>query len=203
MNFNIIFKLNRFQNILFKPSQEWMNIKNENHSNKNIFLTFLLPFGFVIFASCFFGYSRIFSLPIDIFPFYFVISASFITALTSILGIYLASYIITKIAQYFSSIVDINSTLILIAYSSILSLVLSVLTGLFPEIKNISLVGLYSIYIMWYGLEIMLETPKEKKINFLILSTIIMILSYIVVALILSLTLSPVFWNTLRTVLTN
>lgn len=189
MNFNIFSKFNRFQNILFKPSQEWIDIKNENHSNKNIFLTFLLPFGFLIFASCVFGYSRTFFA-----PFYVIILLSIITALTSVIGIYLASYIITKIAKYFSSIVDFNSTLKFIAYSSILSLVLSILTGLIPEIKKISIIGLYSIYIMWSGLEIMLETPQEKKINFLILSTAILILSYFVVAKTLSISINPVFW---------
>jgi hypothetical protein len=73
----------------------------------------------------------------------------------------LAGWLVSVIAQYFSSRTDLGSALKLIIYSMTPVWLTSVFS-LIPKMAGLSILGLYSAFLVYVGIPILLETPPEK-----------------------------------------
>lgn len=187
MNFDFNYIFNRAKNILIKPIDEWTVIKNENLDKKQIISNYVIPFTIAIFLASLIGNFMFMSF----FSFSFKFLSALITALTSILGILISSYVITELAPNFGSKKDLNATFNLVAFSFTASFVVSIITGLLPALSILSIAGLYSIYLLYTGLTPLLDTTEDKKVSFLVVAFLIIIVVYIILAFVLGLIISP------------
>ena len=89
--------------------------------------------------------------------------------------------------------VNINKSAELVSYSCTPGLVGALLT-IIPSIGFVGyLFGLYGFYLWWLGLEPMKQTPDDKQIPYLIVSIVLVIVVFAVLANLLAWGLQPVF----------
>ncbi|HBF89175.1 MAG TPA: hypothetical protein DDX39_11085 [Bacteroidales bacterium] len=187
MNLDLNQILNRAKNILTEPIKEWEIIKSEDSDKNQLLKNYVLPFAITIFVASFFGNLMFLSF----FSFTFQFLSALVSALTSVLGVYISAYVITELSPSFNSKKNLNSTFKLVAYSFTASFVVSIVTGLIPALSILSIAGLYSLYLIYTGLTPILETSEDKKVPFLIVSTLVIIVTYLVLAFLLGLILTP------------
>ena len=189
MDFKFIIK--RATNIIVKPVDEWQVIKNEASDKKQVIMNYALPvIAVVAIASLIGGF---------IFPRFYQISVSYqilsavIAFIVPFAGLYISAIVINELAPSFGSKKDINAAFKLVIYSFTASFLASIVTGLIPPLFFIGIFGLYSIYLLWIGITPMMETPENKKVGYVIVSALIIIVVNILIGLILGFILLSFF----------
>jgi hypothetical protein len=179
----------RVKNILLKPKDEWTVISQETNTTIQVFTSYLLVLA-LIPALCqlirygFIGHND---------SFYGHISGSLsagiryavIVYLTTILGAYVSALIIDALAANFGSQKDFNKSLQLVAYSYTPMMIAGVFY-LIPGLSALTIVGLYGLYILYLGIKPMMLTPDDKVISYFVVSLLVNISIYAVLAMILS-----------------
>jgi hypothetical protein len=109
-----------------------------------------------------------------------------ITALVSgIAGVYLAAFVIDALAPQFKSEKNFDRSFQLVAYSYTPAW-LGGIFSIFPSIAIVgSLLGLYSLYLLYVGLPKIKKTPQENQSGYFVLSLVVLIVAYIVLGLII------------------
>lgn len=170
MDFNSIIK--RTSNIIIKPDEEWKVISQENTNKSAVLLGYALPYIIVIAITSAAG-SFIFSF--GFFSISYIVISSVFAFVVPFAGIFISSYIINALAPGFGSTSNIDNAFKLVIYSYTAFFLASIITGLFPALFFIGIVGLYSFYIFWLGFTPMMKTPDDKKAGYAIVSILIMV----------------------------
>jgi hypothetical protein len=163
--------LARIKNIILGPSAEWQVIAPEATAASQLFVGYVTPLavlaaliGFlrmsVLGVKTAFGGS--FRTPIASGLTYTVVM--FICAL---IGVFVVGLIINALAPTFSGTKDQRQALKVSAYSLTAALVSSVLSlsPILPTLLQL-LAGLYGIYVLYLGLPVVMQAPKEKAFGY-------------------------------------
>lgn len=177
--------IERVKNIIIKPHEEWKLIKNEETSNNHIVLTYLLPLMAINLVATIIG-SSLFS-----FKFFYANTMTY-TIFSAILGLlilliilYSISYVIKALAPSFGFQTEYSSAFKWMAYSMTPNLIVGIVVGLLPMLYMLGILGLYSFYVLWVGMEELFEIQKDKKIGFYIVSVLILLAEYLILGWIL------------------
>jgi hypothetical protein len=66
--------------------------------------------------------------------------------------------------------------------------------NIFPPLSFISLIAmLYGLYVLYLGVPVMMKTPQDKVITYLIVSIIVLLVVYFILGVILAAILMPLF----------
>ncbi len=100
-------------------------------------------------------------------------------------GVYLAAFIIDKLAPNFQSQSDLMQALKLVAYAYTAAWV----GGAFHILPYIGILGvlaggIYSIYLFYLGLPVMMKTPQDKVIIYMIVSAVVIFVIYLVIGVV-------------------
>jgi hypothetical protein len=108
----------------------------------------------------------------------------------SLVGIYVTAYIADALAPSFGSKKDLTGAMKAVVYSYTPVWIVSVL-NIIPGLGVIVFVaGLYSLYLLYLGLPLMMETPPEKKIGYVVVVLVATIVVMSVVSLLAGMFLS-------------
>lgn len=163
--------LSRVKNIVLSPKAEWPVIAPEPTTAAQLFVGYVMPLavlaaliGFlrmsVLGVNSAFGTS--FRMPIASGLTYTVMM--FVSAL---FGVFVVGLIINALAGTFSGAKDQRQALKVSAYSltpAMLSSVLA-LSPILPTLLQL-LAGLYGIYVLYLGLPVLMQSPKEKAFGY-------------------------------------
>ena len=186
MDFNFIIK--RATNIIVKPADEWQVIKNEASDKKQVIMNYALPvIAVVAIASLIGGF--IFTR----FSVSYQVLSALIAFIVPFAGMYISAIVINELAPSFGSKKDINAAFKLVIYSFTASFLASIVTGLIPPLFFVGIFGLYSIYLLWLGITPMMETPEDKKVGYVIVSALIIIVINILIWFILNMILTTFY----------
>jgi uncharacterized membrane protein len=175
----------RVTNILTKPKQEWPVIAAEVTDVVTLYKEYIVLLAAVPAICSFIGMTVI-GVPI---PFFGTMRVGVMSGLTglvvryvlSLASAYVAAIIIEKLAPTFQSQGSTIQALKLVAYASTPAWVAGVL-GLFPPLVPLSiLAGLYGVYLFYLGLPLLMQTPPDKVIPYMIVSAIVIIVLYLIV----------------------
>ncbi len=177
MDLNKLFT--RAKNIIVKPDDEWQVIKGETIGKKEVILNYALPLMVLIAIASLIG-SSITRLHLGIsFP--SVLISAVVVFVVQFAAMYLSAVIINELAPSFGSKKDINAAFKLVVYASTASYVAAILSGLIPILSVLfGILGLYSIYLFWTGITPMMETPENKRIGYIIVSFLIIVVIFVV-----------------------
>jgi len=184
--------LNRVKGIIINPVKEWDLIIADNSDKNTIIKEYALPLIILISISTLIGS---FGSPKFLAPSisYSVISA-FVTMIVSIGSIYLSAYIINEIAPNFGISKNIENSFKLVIYSSTPAYIASIVANLHWTLSFLNIFGIYSVYLFWLGASQVLKISEDKKIGFVILSFIVLLVIYLVLAVLIGgIVLSTVF----------
>ncbi len=164
--------IDRVKNILVSPKTEWDVINAESATPQSLLMTFVLPLAIVsaigpILSG--FLFAGVLGLT------FFLITAV-IVFVSTILGYYISIYIVDSLATSFGSEKDLNKSAQLVAYSATPSYVAGLLSFI-PVVGGLLKFAawIYSVYIMYLGIEPLKKTPEDKKVIYLLVAFLIMI----------------------------
>lgn len=168
---NIMKMIQQAKNLLINPKGTLLKLKDEQVSMMNIiiylaiiaiptFLGMLVGYGFFWGIGNFLGYA---------------FAMAIITYILSIVGIIIFGFILNALAGNFKSKQNKMQALKLVSYAATPWLLLGIV-NIYPVIGLIALLGgIYGLYILYLGIPIFMETPKEQEIPYFIISLIVYI----------------------------
>jgi len=180
----------RVKSILFDPSAEWQVIDQESHSVKELYLSYLLPLAGIaalatLLGMMLWGYS---AGPVTVrYGFGDALSAAVMGLLMSMIVVYVLAWIIAALAPTFKGEKSFLKAFTVAAFSMTASLVGSFFAILPALAWLIGLIGgLYSLYLLYKGLPVLMRAPAEKALGYTVVVVIAAIVCNVIVGAILA-----------------
>lgn len=178
----------RATNILTKPAVEWPIIAQEPSDVATLMREYAAPLSAIAAISRFIGMSIVgLSLPFG-GTFRVGLVRGCVGAIVSwvlgLVGVYIAAVVVEKLAPTFQSSGNTVQALKLVVYSSTPVWVAGVLY-LIPALSVLVLIAaLYAVYLFYLGLPVVMHTPTDRVIPYMLVSALVMIVLAVVLGLV-------------------
>lgn len=174
--------IERVKNILITPKTEWDVINGETATPQSLLMGYVLPLSIVAAAGSLlkgFLFAGVFSLK-------FYIITAVIAFIASIIAYYVTVIIVDMLAPSFGSEKNMGKSAQLVAYSGTPSYI-GALLSFIPVIGGIVSLAAwaYGVYLMYLGIGPTKKTPEDKKVVYMIVAFLIMIVLYFILVAIL------------------
>jgi hypothetical protein len=178
----------RVQAILLKPKEEWVKIKDEPTTIRELFVPYAVILAAIPAVAQFLGWAVLgFRIPYA--------GGSWVTRallyaifsyILSLVLVYALGFIINALAPNFSSTQSLPLAMKLAVYSMTPVWIMGIF-NLIPALGVLGILGsLYGLYIMYLGfMTPLMGTPKEKATGYFIVSVVVTIVLMAVVGIIL------------------
>lgn len=157
----------RARNILVKPREEWTAIDTEPLNLRELLTTYVLPLAAIGPIATFIGWT-VFgfggALRISTALALQFVVMSFISA---VLGVFIIAWLVNALAPAFSAQQSMPQAIKLSAYGSTASWIAGIF-GLIPALSWLVILGVYSLYLIYVGLPILMKSPQEKSIPYVV-----------------------------------
>jgi hypothetical protein len=174
----------RVKGILLKPRETWLEIKEEPAEVKDLFTSYAAVLAAVPPLASFVGFSLVGLSLLGMHyrrPFFSGIGHLIVSYVFSLLGLYVVGLIIEALAPSFGSRKNQLQAMKVAVYSWTPAWLAGVLL-IFPSLAPLSmLVSLYSLYLFYVGLPILMETPADKVIGYVIVTILVSIVVSLVI----------------------
>jgi hypothetical protein len=180
--------IERIKNILFNCKTEWLKIDKDNASNGKVFMSYVLPLALIPAVCIFIGYGvighSVFGYRVHSIE--WGIRQAIVQFVTMAGGVYLTAWIINMLASSFSSVKDFNKAFALVAYSYTPALIGGILY-IYPNISWLaSICSIYSLVLLYKGMQPMMKTPAEKNAGYFVVSLLVMVAMFVILSLVLA-----------------
>jgi hypothetical protein len=177
--------MERVKAILLEPQKEWTVIDGESGDATYLLTNYVAILAAVPAVASVVG-QAVLGLPIGLAllsgVFWYIVFCA---------GWYVQGYVINLLAPTFTGQRNLASALKVSAYSSTAAW----LAGIFfliPALTILSIVGLYSLYLLYSGLPVLMKAPREKALAYTAAVVVIMMVIMVIVMIILGALLWPV-----------
>jgi hypothetical protein len=159
----------RVQNILMRPQQEWQVIAREPSSVAELYLSYVAPLAAIGPLASVVGLSVIgYGSPVT--ARYRVglgssITQAIVTYVGSLIGVYVLAFVIDRLTPIFSGWEDEVQAFKLAAYSSTAAWLAGVFRVI-PALDILVLLGLYSLYLLYLGVPVLLRVPQRNVVGY-------------------------------------
>ena len=177
----------RVTNILKDPKREWPVIAAEPTTVEKLYSSYIAPLAAIPPIATFIGYSIV-GQTLPFVGTYRVgivrgLVSAFVSYVVSLVAVYVAAMVVDWLAPRFESTPNQLQALKLVAYSYTASWVASVVM-VFPALLMLSIIGgLYSIYLFYVGLPVMMKTPESKVVPYMVVSAVAVIFIGMILAM--------------------
>jgi len=168
----------RAKSILLDPKTEWPVIEGEQGDAQYLFTNYVAILAAIPAVSAFIGYAiaglgfgRALMLGIFAYVIYGV-------------AWYLEALVIDALAPTFGGRKNFPSALKLAAYSSTAGWLAGIFQ-LIPPLSILSILGLYSLYLLWLGIPTLMKVPADRAIGYTAAVVVIMFVIMFVLILVL------------------
>ena len=174
----------RVKRILLSPKTEWEVIDTEQVTPADLYTRYIMPLAAIGPIAHLIG-STVFGMPIPFVGTYRVpigsaITQAIVAYVLSLASIYVLALIIDALAPTFNGQRSQIQALKVAAYSMTASW-LAAIFGLVPALSPLALLGLYSLYLLYLGLPILMKTPRDKAVGYIAVVIIIAIVLAMVI----------------------
>ncbi len=176
----------RAKGLILTPGAEWDRIAAEPATIRSLFVPYVLVLAAIGPVCSMIGYA-IFGYPMlgrvthtGVFS---LISTAVVSYVLSLLGVFLMALIIEAIAPYFGGVKDRVSAFKVAAYFPTAWWLADVF-DLFPPLAILSIVGFYSLYILYLGLPKVMKGAEDKAVLFTVVVIIVAIIVYMMMEII-------------------
>ncbi len=178
----------RVINILIKPKEEWPIINSESTSVASLYSKYIAILAAIPILA---GFIKMLLLGISAFGItgrLGIVSgliSAIVSYVLSLIGVYVAALVIEKLAPTFQSQGGTVQALRLVAYAYTSAWIAGVFS-LLPYFGTLIVFAgaIYSIYLFYIGLPVLMRTPQDKVVGYMILAAVVITVIYIVIALI-------------------
>jgi len=179
----------RVKDIILKPTDTWAEIKTEQTTIRELFTSYAMILAAIPPIASFIGMSLLG------YSFFTVtyrlslgwgISHAVVSYVLSLVGIYVVALIIDALAPNFGSQKNQVNAMKVAVFSWTPSWIAGILM-IIPALGPIAmLLSLYSLYLFYLGLPILMETPKDKAMGYCIVTIVVSIVVFILIGVISS-----------------
>lgn len=174
----------RAKGILTSPRQEWVAIDNEPLRVSEVLVGYVLPLAAIgpiatIIGWSAFGMGGFFRLSIGT-----IIGIALTSYVLNIVGVFVLAWVINALAPQFGATQSMEQAVKVAVFSSTAAWVAGVF-NVVPALAILAAVGgLYSLYLCWLGLPILMKAPAEKATTYVIVVIIAIIVIYVLIGMI-------------------
>lgn len=174
--------VDRAKAILLTPAKEWQVIDGESTSVAALFTGYVIPLAAIPALARFIGWSfigfPILGTSIKV-PVGTGLSSALVGYIITLAGVYVLGLIIDALAPNFGGTKNQLQALKVAAYSGTASWVAGIFF-LIPSLSMLSILGIYSLYLLFVGLPILMKAPADKAMGY----TVVVIIVAFVIAMI-------------------
>lgn len=171
--------LARAKQLILKPKETWEIIKAEEMDVQSLFINYAAPLALIPAVSSLIGLSivgvKMLSGKVARAPFMDAVTAGVVSYVLNLLGVLAGAWVVNYLSPYFNSKQDFNSAAKLVVYA-LTPFWLIGIVSVFPNFDVLQvlalLFGSYSIYLLYKGFPVLLETPREKCVWFTVFTVI-------------------------------
>lgn len=179
--------VDRVKRILLSPGTEWQVIEAEPTTPAQLYTGYIVPLAAIGPIAQLTGYS-VFGITVPLVGTYRVpigsaISSALVTYVLSLAATYVLALIIDGLAPTFNGQRSQIGALKVAAYSSTASWVAGIFY-LIPGLRLLTILGLYSLYLLYLGLPIVMKAPREKAVAYTAVVILAAIVLFMVIAMI-------------------
>ena len=166
----------RVKNILLNPATEWETIKKEDHMVSDLFTQYALKLAAIPAISGLIGFTfgRAFYNP----SFGANLKWAISMYVMSIIGVYILAYIIDVLAPTFGSKKHLPTSMKVVVFSYTAAWV----GGVFSLVPALAIFGvlasIYSLVLLYKGLQIVKEVPQNKMVGYFVAVIIASLIVY-------------------------
>lgn len=176
--------IERAKGILLKPKETWADIEAETASTAGLFTGCLMLLAAIPAVCGFIGMSLIgfsgFGVTVRV-PLLAGLANMVVSYVLSLVGVFVLALIVDALAPTFGGMKSQIQALKLVVYASTAAL----LGGVFSLLPSLSMLGLlaalYSIYLIYTGLPVLMKNPPEKSLVY----TVVILVAGIVMAVVI------------------
>jgi len=179
---------NRVKQILIAPKNEWAVIAGEKSPHSKVFIGYVLPLSLIPAIAAFIGYGIIgFSaFGLHYHSISLGVRQAVVQWVIQVGGIYLTAFVINLLAENFGTKKNFNQAFSLVAYSYTPMLVAGILYIL-PALSLVVWLGrLYGLYLLYIGIQPMMETPSEKNTTYFVVCLVVTIVATAIITAIMN-----------------
>lgn len=179
--------IDRAKNILLQPKQEWVVISGESKAVLDLYRDYIVILAAIGPVAGIIGISIVginlpgtgtYRVPIMTSLFTSLINYVFVLA-----SVYILAMVIDYLAPTFSAEKNMEQAFKLSAYSGTAAW-LSGIFILIPMLAILSVLGLYSVYLLYTGLPVLMKCPREKSMPYTVVIVIAAILIFFAISFI-------------------
>lgn len=161
--------VDRVKRILLSPRTEWEVIDNEPTTPAQLFTGYAMPLAAIGPLAQMVGYS-VFGIPVPFAGTYRVpigsaITSALVTYVLILGGTYVLGLIIDALGPTFNGQRSQIQALKVAVYSSTASWVAGIFY-LIPGLRLLTILGLYSVYLLYLGLPMLMKSPRDKSVAY-------------------------------------
>lgn len=171
-------------NLLLQPKRYWLGIKKNENSMTGIFMKFFVPGLFLIFVAIVIG-DVIFESEYGLLLIDTLIKATRRIMLL-LLTFFAATMLLYEVSRKFNIPVGFETARKIVIYSMTPLVLITIVTGIFPFLDVIGILGLYSFYLIYTALITIFEIKPFRNISYMVILFFSILIVYAFIAYILS-----------------
>jgi hypothetical protein len=175
----------RATNIILKPAISWTAIEQESTDWRQLYIPYMVTLAAIPAIAGFIGMSIFgiggfgFSMRIPLITGIGLMVSQYVMTLVMV---FCWGWLISMLAPTFGGQPNLMNAVKLTVYSSTAAMV----AGVFHAIPGLSMLamlgGLYSLYLMYLGIPVLMKNPQEKSISYLVVAALVGIVGSILVS---------------------
>ena len=181
--------VNKVKEVILNPKAFWKSQKEKEEDLSVLlgayFLPILLVVVLVVFLGEFFRSAHFYIM--------FALLKAVREFVLFLLAFFALVYFTNTLIKTFGGEKNIKRVRQLVTYSFTPFLLVSLITGLFPFLYPIDILGVYSFYIFWEGGKELLTLPEQKRDSYLILTIMVNFFVFGILSIFLSKLLTTYF----------
>lgn len=185
----------RAKSMILSPKSEWEAIRIEPTPSRETISQYVLPLAAIAAIAAFIGYwlIGINAVFIHLGGIRWGLYYGLTSLIRDIIAVIVAGYVVDALAPSFQSEKNINKSMQLVGYAYTPVFIGGIL-AVIPALRFIgSLFGLYGIYLWYLGLTPLKGTPDDKRVTYMIVSILVLIVVYLVLGWILGMIFMGLF----------
>jgi len=174
----------RVKRILLQPKQEWEVISGETATTADLYKSYAIPLAAIgpvasIIGMSIFGMGMPFG-PAFRVPMITAVFTAVVHFVLALVGVYVLALIIDFLAPTFSGEKNPGQSLKLAVYSSTAAWMAGVFV-IIPALGFLGITGLYSLYLLYEGIPVLMKTPREKALLYTVAVAVAAIVIFAVI----------------------
>lgn len=195
---------NRVISLLKSPVAEMTKAKSEQISKMDTIKNYVAILALIPAIATFIGHAFIgisygwgvYTYTIK-YPIQWALVEAILIYILQIVGVYVSGFVINTLAPNFASKQDENQAMKLAAFAATPGLIGGIFS-IYPALAIIgSLLGLYGLYILYLGIPVLMDTPKDKVITYLIVTIVVYVVVLFIIGAIIGAVMAALFLSSL------